>query len=210
MNKLIIFVFALLTGTAHGQWYIGGKAAAAFSRYKSKTPWTEAANTGYSLGLTSTRQINADVAVNIELEYIRKGYLHKVCNTITDALNTTYVEVPVMIDYAFDIRRLKNFRTHITGGVYGAYWLSGKYKTQGFDNVGEENFDFRKNKASHLDFGPNVGFKIEYILPNGSLSLDFRFEKGLIDMEKLPTDNTSNTNQTMLIGLSYKKLMGIL
>ena len=207
--KSLTFILILFSTVANGQWYIGGKAAAAFSKYKSKTQWTEVANGGYAAGLTAFRQIKSNLGMNIELEYIQKGYYHKVCNTITDRLNTNYLEIPVMIDYSFPIPSVKNFKVHITLGAYGAYWLSGKYKTQGFD-VQTEDFNFEKNSASHFDFGPSAGARIEYILMNGSFSLDIRFEKGLVDLEKRTNDNTSNTNQSMIIGISYMKVMGIL
>lgn len=206
--KLIGITLILLSSTAgYGQWHFGGKVAATFSKYKSKTRWTEVANGGYAAGLKAFKQISPNTGLDIEFQYIQKGYYHKVCNTITDRLTTNHIEIPIMIDYAFAFPSLRHFKAHINFGIYGAYWLSGKYETEGFD-VPEENFNFEKNQASRFDFGPGIGTRIEYVLNNGSLSLDFRFEKGLIDLEKRTNDNTRNTNQSMIIGITYLKMMG--
>jgi len=89
-------------------------------------------------------------------------------------------------------------------GIYGAYWLSGKYKMKGFDES-TATFDFDRSKASHFDVGPNAGGRIEYMLKNGSLSLDFRYELGLLDLQKQLNDNTKNVNRACVVGLTYLK-----
>lgn len=206
--KSLTVILSLLTCTAYGQWFIGGKAAATFSNYKTKTPWTESAKTGYAIGLTATRQIKSNLGLNIELGYVQKGYYHKICNAVSDELNANYIEAPLLINYSFGFSSLRNLKGHIGFGVYGAYWLNGKYKTRGYD-VPEENFNFEKNRATRFDFGPAASARIGYLLPNGSIFFDVRFEKGIIDLQKKANDNTGNTNTSMIIGISYVKLMGI-
>jgi hypothetical protein len=188
-------------------WYVGGKAGVTFSNYKTKTPWKEVSNMGYTAGLTAYRQMTSNLGLNLELQYIQKGYFHKVCNTITDKLEANYVEIPVMLDYTFIVPSLKNFKGHANLGFYTAYWVSGKYKMEGFDENSEE-FDFDQSNASRFDFGPNVGGRIEYILNNGSLSLDLRYELGVIDLQKRINDDTANTNRALIFGISYLKLLG--
>jgi hypothetical protein len=188
-------------------WYIGGKAGATLSNYKTKTPWKEVSNVGYTVGFTAFRQLSSNVGINLELQYIQKGYYHKICNTISDKLLANYVEVPIMFDYAFIIPSLRNVKLHGTLGVYTAYWLSGKYKTEGFDDT-DETLDFEKSGTKRFDFGPNGGGRLEYILSNGSISLDFRYELGLLDLQKKINDDTSNTNRALVVGISYLKIIG--
>jgi hypothetical protein len=187
-------------------WYIGGKAGVSFSNYKTKTPWKEVSNMGISFGATAFKQINTNYGLNIELQYIQKGYTHKVCNDITDQLEANYLEIPVSIDYTFIVPSLQNWRGHVNLGVYGAYWLSGKYKMKGFDETSEE-FDFSESKTSRFDFGPSVGGRIEHVLKNGSISLDLRYEIGLLDLQKRVNDDTKNTNRTFIIGINYLRLI---
>jgi len=206
MKPLLILLLALITATTSAQWSIGGRAGVTFSNYKTKTPWKEVTNMGFDVGVIGYKQVKKNIGVNVELHYIQKGYYHKICNSITDELKANYIEIPFMLDYAFIIPSMQNFKAHANLGLYTAYWVSGTYKMKGFDQS-TEKFDFSKSNASRFDIGPNAGGRIEYILKNGSLSLDFRYEMGLIDLQKQEQDNTRNTNRAMVVGISYLKLI---
>ncbi len=208
MKKMLPLFFILFSTVTFAQnWYVGLTAGPTFSNYKTKTPWKEASNVGYSFGATAYKQTSTNFGVAFGLQYITKGYNHVICNTITDKLIGSYLEVPIMADYTFIVPSLKNFKAHLNLGFYSAFWLSGKYKMEGFDQA-TEDFDFKKSEASRFDIGPSGGGKIEYILNNGSLSLDFRYELGLIDLQKQLNDDTKNTNRAWVIGISYMKLLG--
>ena len=190
-------------------WYVGIKAGPTLSNYKTKTPWKEVSNLGYTFGAVAYKQMSANIGVGLELQYIQKGYYHKICNTITDKLEAHYLEIPVMFDYTFIIPGLKNFKVHGNLGIYTAYWLSGKYQTEGFDtDQSSEDFDFDKSNAKRFDFGPNAGGRLEYFLKNASISLDLRYELGLVDLQNKLNDNTNNTNRVFIIGISYMKPIG--
>ena len=162
---------------------------------------------GLDAGVTAFKQINSNYGLNIELHYIQKGYYHKICNDITDQLEANYIEVPVMIDYTFIVPSLQNWKGHFNLGAYAAYWISGKYKMRGF-NESSEDFDFEKSKAARFDLGPNVGARVEYLLKgNASLSLDLRYEMGLLDLQKRINDNTVNNNRAFVVGISYLRLL---
>lgn len=207
MKKILLIALILTPMISHAQlWYIGGKAGVSFANYKAKTPWKEASNTGFSFGATAYKQVNSHVGLNFDLIYIQKGYNHKICNEIFDQLEASYLEVPILFDYSFIVPSLQDWKAHLNVGVYGAYWLSGKYKMQGFSESGED-FDFEKSKASRFDLGPSAGGRIEYLLKNGSINLDFRYEIGLLDLQKQVEDNTKNTNKTFVVGISYMKLI---
>jgi hypothetical protein len=211
MRTTILIVFLSISTTlASAQiWYLGIKAGPTLSNYKSKTPWKEASNLGYTFGAVGYRQMTANIGIGVELQYIQKGYFHKICNTITDRLKAQYIEVPIVFDYTFIIPGLKNFKVHGNLGIYTAYWLSGKYQTEGFDtDEPSEDFDFDKSNAKRFDFGPNVGGRLEYFLNNGSFSLDLRYELGLLDLQNKLNDNTNNTNRAFIIGISYMKPIG--
>ena len=203
----ILLLFFLTTTTFAQNWYVGITAGPTFSNYKTKTPWKEVSNIGYAFGATAFKQTSANFGVSLGLQYITKGYNHVICNSITDKLNASYLEIPIMADYAFIVPSLKNFKAHINLGFYSAYWLSGKYKMEGFDES-TEDFDFKESNASRFDIGPSGGGKIEYLLKNGSLLLDFRYELGLIDLQKRINDNTTNTNRAWVIGITYMKMLG--
>jgi len=205
---LAILIFSATMVSAQ-IYYVGIKAGPTLSNYKTKTPWKEVSNLGYTFGFVGYKQINANIGIGAELQYIQKGYYHKVCNTITDKLKAQYLEVPVMFDYTFIIPGLQNFKLHGNVGIYMAYWLSGKYQTEGFDtSESSEDFDFDKSNAKRFDFGPNLGGRLEYFLKNGSISLDLRYELGIIDLQNKLNDNTNNNNRAFIIGVSYMIPLG--
>ncbi|MBL0740907.1 porin family protein [Chryseolinea lacunae] len=210
MRTALLLLFICTATVASAQiWYVGVKAGPTLSNYKTKTPWKEASNLGYTFGFTAFKQINSHVGVAFDLQYIQKGYYHKVCNTITDKLQAHYLEVPIVFDYTFILPGLKNLKLHGNVGVYTAYWLSGKYKTEGFDpGTTGDDFDFSQSGAKRFDFGPNVGGRLEYFLRNGSVSLDLRYELGLMDLQKKTNDDMNNVNRAFIIGFSYMKPIG--
>lgn len=207
MKKLILILILAAPAIANAQvWYIGGKGGVTFSNYKSRTPWKEATNTGYTFGVTAFKQVNKHIGVGLELQYIQKGYYHKICNTITDQLNANYLEVPVVLDYIFLIPGMNNWKAHANLGFYAGYWLSAKYRMEGFDRASED-FDFGSSGARRFDFGPGAGGRIEYILKHGSISLDCRYELGLLDMQSGTNDAIRNTNRALVVGINYMKVL---
>jgi hypothetical protein len=209
MKKLfIVLLFAIPTVGMAQVWYVGPKTGVTFSNYKSRTPWKEVTNIGFTAGLNAYKQIGNNFGLGFEVQYIQKGYYHKICNIITDQLDANYLELPVLADYSFLIPGLKNFKGHANAGFYSAYWLSGKYRMEGYDKASEE-FDFRKNKARRFDFGPLAGGRVEYIFRNGSLSLDFRYELGIPDLQISSNDNTRNTNKAFILGINYLRILNL-
>lgn len=204
MGGAVLVLILFLPVACFGQWYVGGKAGVAFSNYKTKTPWREVSNMGFSAGIAAYKQLRTHVGFSMDLHYIQKGYYHKICNAVSDQLVANYVEAPVSVDYNFMIPYLKNFKAHLLVGFYTAFWLSGKYKMNGFDSSSED-FDFSENNTRRFDFGPNAGGRLEYVLKNGSVSLEARYEMGLVDLQKTLNDNTNNTNRALIISLSYTR-----
>ncbi len=207
MKKIFAFILFVLPLSLFAQWSIGGKAGVTFSNYKTKSPWEEVSNIGYAVGISGYNKFNSNFGLFLELQYIQKGYNHQICDTFYDKLKGNYIEIPLLLDYSFIIPSLDNFRAHVNLGVYTAYWVGGKYETKIDDEAFTETFDFEKNNASRFDIGPSGGARIEYILKNGSISLDFRYEMGLIDLQKKVNDNTTNTNRAMIIGVTYLKAL---
>lgn len=209
MRIFLLAVLFFAVQYASGQiYYLGIKAGPTLSNYKTKTPWKEVSNLGYTFGFVGYKQISANIGVGMELQYIQKGYYHKICNTITDKLKASYLEIPVLFDYTFIIPGLKNFKLHGNVGVYAAYWLSGKYKMEGFDQSSED-FDFSESNAKRFDFGPNIGGRLEYFLKNASVSLDLRYEMGIIDLQNKLNDDTNNNNRAFIVGISFMKPLGM-
>lgn len=202
---LMTLCFGLLYSTAIGQWQLGARAGVSLSDYKTQTPWKEALNQGFVFGLTGYKSLTTNIGLQAGFEYIEKGYYHKVCNTITDKFETTYLEIPLAMDHVFRLRAIQHIELHATLGFYAAYWISGKYTTTGFGTTSDP-FDFKKNHASRIDLGSLFGGRIAYVLKKGTVSLDLRYEMGLIDLEEQSENNSRNTNRALVIGVGYTRI----
>lgn len=200
MKKHLTLGLIFVSHLACAQWYIGGRTGFTLSDYRSRTNFSGVSNKGIAVGITAYKLINAHAGLHFGLDYIEKGYQHQVCSSISDRLETTYLEVPFMFDYSFPI--VHNFRCHTRIGGYAAYWMTARYKSEGYDDASSK-FDFKKNKAKRLDYGPNVGVLIEYTLNNSKLGLEIKYEMGMRDMQSIAGDNTKNVNRTWVIGLAY-------
>jgi hypothetical protein len=208
MKKIFTLIILLLPISLLAQWSLGINVSTSFSNYKTKTPWEEGSNIGYAFGIKGYNQFNSNFGFNIELQYIQKGYNHQICDTYYDKLKTDYIEIPMSIDYGFIVPAIQNLKIHGSLGFYSAYWLSGEYETKIDGEAFTETFEFEKNDASRFDFGPCAGARIAYLFKNGSLSLDYRYEMGLVDLQKKASDNTNNVNRATILGISYLKILG--
>jgi hypothetical protein len=86
-------------------------------------------------------------------------------------------------------------------------WAMQTVKGAGDDYGNADTTDAAGNVHSIFDFGPNAGGRIEYLLNSGTLSLNFRYELGLLDLQKQAHDNTKNSNRAFLVGISYLKMI---
>ena len=66
-NLFILLLFPVITANAQ-QWSVGGKAGVTFSNFKTKTPWQEVSNIGYSVGLAGYNKFNENFGFNIEVQ----------------------------------------------------------------------------------------------------------------------------------------------
>jgi hypothetical protein len=204
MRTFLILLFSLALHKASAQWFVGVKAGTVLANYKSPTYFKSAYKQGLLFGVTASKKINYDFEVQINAEYVQKGYYHYVCNTIYEKFETTFIQFPVLLGY--NVPLADKLKLHLKAGGYGAWWLSGRYKTSGF-NPSDDNFDFSAREARRFDFGPVAGAEIEYLLLNGNLfGLEFRYDLGLQDMET-SVDSGTNTNRMMYLGAHYKFIL---
>jgi hypothetical protein len=200
MKNILTLTLVFASQIALAQWYIGGRSGITLSNYKSRTSLTEVSNKGIALGVSAYKLIKAHAGVHIGLDYVEKGYQHQVCSTISDRLETAYLEMPFMFDYSFPL--IHNFRCHARAGGYAAYWMTARYKAEGYDGA-TGKFDFKKNQAKRFDYGPSLGLLIDYTLNNSKLGVEVKYEIGMMDMQDTASDNTRNVNRTWLIGIVY-------
>jgi hypothetical protein len=205
MKTFLITMCILAYYSVHAQWYVGGKAGVVLADYESPTEFKSTLKQGIMIGLTASGKLNYDFGIQLDLEYMEKGYHHYVCNTIYEKLETTFIQIPFMLSY--NIPFAEKLKVRVKAGGYAAWWLSAKYSMEGYKPSTTE-YDFDARGAKRFDFGPSAGAEAEYLLHNGNVfGLEFRYDLGVQDMETAEGGG-SNTNRTMSAGLFYKFLLG--
>ena len=204
----ITFVCCLLfvSGSVFAQFSIGFKAGMSMSDYTVKTKYTKSNKAGAAAGLVLVNNIGKNMGIEANFMYVQKGYNHQICNQCYDKFTSTFIEIPIALRYSFYLpkisSKLDDLKIHEVGGMYISQWLNAKYQTKIFDAKTTEKYVFTGEKR--LDFGPNVGAGLDYALFSGSLSLDFRYSYGLVDMSA-PGSTNAQKNRSAILSLTYLK-----
>ncbi len=206
MKNLIVILAIMVSVPSIAQISVGLRTGISLSDYTVKTKYNKSNKGGLAAGIVLMNTIGRNMAVQADLLYVQKGYNHQICNQCYDKFTTTFIEVPLALKYSFYVPKilpkLENLKVHATGGLYFSRWLNGKYETKIFDDKTTEDYEFTGEKRA--DFGPNFGAGLDYALFSGTLSFDFRYSYGLVDMSA-PGSTNAQKNRSMILSLSYLK-----
>ncbi|HZY82963.1 MAG TPA: porin family protein [Cyclobacteriaceae bacterium] len=206
MKNILVIILIIISIQASAQFSVGLKTGVSLSDYTVKTKYNKSNKGGLAAGLVLMNTIGTNIGVQADILYVQKGYNHQICNQCYDKFTSTFIEVPVNLRYSFYLpkisSKLANLKAHASGGIYFSRWLNAKYETKIFDDKISENYVFTGEKRA--DFGPNFGAGLEYALFTGSLSLDFRYSLGVVDMSP-PGSTNAQKNRSAIISLGYLK-----
>ncbi|MEI9918056.1 MAG: porin family protein [Bacteroidota bacterium] len=206
MRVILVCCLLFVSASVFAQFSIGFKAGMSMSDYTVKTKYTKSNKAGLAGGLVLMNTIGKNMGIEANFLYVQKGYNHQICNQCYDKFTSNFIEIPVTLRYSFYLpkisSKLDDLRLHAAGGLYLSQWLNAKYQTKIFNDKTTENYVFSGEKR--LDFGPNVGAGLDYALFSGSLSLDFRYSYGLVDMST-PGSSNAQKNRSAILSLTYLK-----
>jgi hypothetical protein len=143
----------------------------------------------YTAGLFSTISLNKSLAIQPELNYVRKGRSNE-----TTQLNTTtetdflidYLQVPVLFQYRNDEMLDKSGSVfYINAGPYAGFVLSTKTKTS--DN-GEGSTPPATTDEKNTDWGATMGIGFQTPIFKQNIRFDLRYDMGLSEIAQQPTD----------------------
>jgi len=143
----------------------------------------------YTAGLFSTISLNKSLAIQPELNYVRKGRSNE-----TTQLNTTtetdflinYLQVPVLFQYRNDQMLDKSGSVfYINAGPYAAFALSTKTKTSG---SGEGSTPPATSDDKNTDWGATMGIGFQTPIFKQNICFDLRYDMGLSEIAQQPTD----------------------
>lgn len=201
MKKLIVVVLAALCvvalaprDLAAGVGIKGGYSLAKFSlvpadpemSWQYLPSWVAGVYFDFKLGF---------VSVQPEILYTRMGA--KYADAVEDfrlEYRFDYVQVPVLLK--FNIVPAGPIRPFLYGGGYGAYLL----KAEGFMQMGEdsETADLIED-LQRYDYGIVGGGGLAFKLPGISLSVEGRYNLGLANIMKDPSEGESLKNRSIMV-----------
>ena len=157
----------------------------------------------YTAGVFSTIQFNKSLAIQPELNYVRKGR-----NSETTELNTTtetdflidYLQVPVLFQYRNDQLLNKSGSVfYIHAGPYAAFVLNTKTKiSDNNENAAEVETDDSKN----TDWGATMGIGFQTPVFKQDICFDLRYDMGLSEIAQQPTDYRTKA-LSLTVGIKF-------
>lgn len=195
-----LFAICFFSTTAHAQLGVKGGVNLAsllqedsgqeFENLEDKTVLGVQFGAFYELALTEK------VALQPEFLYIQKGGkstfdISLLAQQIENRLFYNYVEVPVLVKYAFNA--LDDNGLYVIGGPFAGLAVSGKTETEITNTLTEDSskttskytFD-DQDRQKRLDYGVSVGLGMQL----GRLILDARYNLGINNL----LDNDANNN----------------
>ncbi len=209
MSRLKCCVFSAVTfmilfcwiHESRAQVFAGLKAGPSFSSVSASTQYKESVIPGLHVGLVGNFWINSTWSFQAEALYNQKGYNYIICDDCYDRLSLTYMEMPLMARYrAWPVST--NFIMNLGIGFYGAYLLSGKYRTDIGDGELVETLDMAGDRQ-RLDAGMLFDVGLERQVSKGKMLIDLRFQPGFMNTGVFPGESKSQRNVTLMLSVSY-------
>jgi len=157
----------------------------------------------YTAGVFSTIQLSKSLAIQPELNYVRKGRSNE-----TVELNTTtetdflldYLQVPVLFQYRNDQLLNKSGSVfYIHAGPYAAFVLNTKTKTSG---SGENASDVETDDSKNTDWGATMGIGFQTPIFKQDICFDLRYDMGLSEIAQQPTDYRTKA-LSLTVGIKF-------
>jgi hypothetical protein len=143
----------------------------------------------YTAGVFSTITLNKSLALQPEINYVRKG-----CSNETSELNTTvktdfllhYIQVPVLLQYRNDQLLNKSGSVfYINGGPYAAFVVNTQTRV-GENNEGGLLVPVADSK--NTDWGATLGIGFQTPIRQKDVRFDLRYDMGLSEIQQQPSE----------------------
>lgn len=182
MNKptfiaiLLLSALSLMPSVAHAQWRAGASGGATYNLYSINTHYQAdyhfVGAWGWNAAVFGQYDFYEWLGLRAELEASERNYrLYRtgIWAGVNYTTRNTYLLMPVMTQFSFGGSHVRGF---VNTGVYGGYWLTGRYNGYTADMVNgktvkvDEPYLFRQDKDQRWDFGLAGGIGIEYCFLN--------------------------------------------
>lgn len=188
---MLALALTLISTSTFAQINIGlrqGIAATTFSD-KGNLYQDNKVTLSYTAGAFFTLPVTKSLAIQPEINYIRKGRSNE-----TTELNTTvktdfmlhYLQVPVLVQYRNDQLLNKSGSVfYINGGPYAAFALNTQTRVT---NSTEGGLMVPVRESNNTDWGAALGIGFQTPIRGKDVRFDLRYDLGLSEIELQPTE----------------------
>ena len=143
----------------------------------------------YTAGAFVTVPLNKALAIQTELNYVRKGR----CNETT-GLNTAvqtdfmlhYLEIPVLLQYRNDqLLNKSNSVFYINGGPFCSFALNSQTRISKSNESSAYN---AVDNSKKTDWGATLGIGFQTPIRKKDVRFDLRYDMGLSEIDKQPSE----------------------
>ena len=217
---LTAFLFAAVTTTAFAQMNFGVRAGVAFNdvmateALESVTPEFKNVTTT-NIALVSEFELHENFAIQPELAYNTKGFRIKETADIElwdiplpigiEAVSKfSYVEVPILFKGKIGNEKVK---AYALAGPAAGYAVDGDLETYGrafFEiKLFETDIDLDAVGYERFELSGIVGAGVEFMLNNGKLFFDARYQHGFTQLYDIPVFNEMIKNRGTTLSMGY-------
>lgn len=164
---------------------------------------------GYGGGFQLLLELHSLFAIQPELLYINKGHSFKsniLGNTVDSTVSLNYVQLPVFAVIQLPI--IPAVTPKLMVGPHFAYHLFGSQTLDSTTSDGRNTStteDINKDDISSVDFGISAAVGVDIQLEAYKLTLDLRWEKGLLGVNNRAEDdeNWTHTATSVNVGIMF-------
>lgn len=188
---LVLAVIMLIPAITNAQTSIGIRHGVAASTLSDKGNLYNDNNVtfSYAAGVFTTFSLNKSLAIQPELNYVRKGRSNETSELNT--LNKTdfllhYLQIPVLLQYRNDQLLNKSESVfYINGGPYAAFVVNTQTRVSKTDEGGILT---PIDNSKKTDWGATLGIGFQTPIRQKDVRFDLRYDMGLSEIANQPTD----------------------
>lgn len=143
--------------------------------------FTANSRAGFHVAGVYQRLLTKTIPIYFEtgLQITQKG-----CKIDSDKVNAMYIEIPVMVNYKFNIGDIVTI--YPSAGLFYAYGISGKYKSLDFDGYEEAYYTSNEKLFGGDNYlkRSDIGLRISATVDWTRYSFGLGYEFGLLDIAK--------------------------
>jgi len=158
---------------------------------------------GYTGGIMFRHFLQPHLGLQIELNFVQKGWSEEIDKDIFLRTTLNYIELPFLTNIYLGKRKTKYF---FNLGPNLGYLISSSEGS--FNPALEENIKYRisQDEPNKVSVGLITGFGINRSTPFGQFQFDFYFNLGFSNIFEMTRDDLPENSATQVLGLSMAYL----